>query len=82
MSFFVNSLKRLILVVWRRFKNSPKFKQIISASHFTGELIVDDISPYTKPERFEKLNELCDAIFISSIKLNAEQKTFIVLIIN
>ena len=66
-----DSIKFLLVFFYIKFF-SRKVKNTVNC-----ELIVDDISPYTKPERFEKLNELCDAIFISSIKLNKFYKTFL-----
>jgi len=66
-----DSIKFLLVFFYIKFF-SRKVKNTVNC-----ELIVDDISPYTKPERFEKLNELCDAIFISSTKLNKFYKTFL-----
>ena len=40
------------------------------------EICVDDISHGTLPDRFEAINEMCDAIFISSTKLEKKYKTF------
>ena len=44
---------------------------------YNCELIVDDISNHTRPDRFEKLNKLCKTIFVSSVKLDKKYNTFL-----
>jgi len=70
-NLFFDSIKFMMIFFYIRFF-SKKIKKKIDC-----ELIVDGITPFAKPERFEKISKLCDTIFVSSIKLNKIYKTFI-----
>ena len=66
-----DSIKFLLIFFYIRFFSTRKDKEL------TCELCIDDISDGTSPKRFDEINNLCDAIFISSSKLHKKYKTFI-----
>ena len=68
---FIDSIKFLLIFFYIRFFSTKKNDE------FKCELCIDDISDGTSPDRFDEINYLCDAIFISSSKLNKKYKTFI-----
>ncbi len=69
-NIFYDSLKFLLYFFYIRLFSKKKTKEI------KCEICVDDISHGTSPDRFETINEMCDAIFISSTRLEKKYKTF------
>ena len=67
---FFHCLKFIGIMFYIRFFSKEKKKNI------TSEILVDDITKHTLPERFEKLSQLCDTIFVSNIKLDKKYKYF------
>lgn len=68
---FYDSLKFISIFFYIRLFSKKTKKQ------YNCELIVDDISNHTRPDRFEKLNKLCKTIFVSSVKLDKKYNTFL-----
>ena len=68
---FYDSIKFITIFYYIRLFSKKIKKQ------YNCELIVDDISNNTSPDRFEKLNKLCKTIFVSTIKLDKKYNTFL-----
>ena len=68
---FYDAIKFIIIFYYIRLFSKKIKKQ------YNCELIVDDISIHTSPDKFEKLNKLCKTIFVSTIKLDKKYNTFL-----
>ena len=68
---FYDAIKFIIIFIYIRIFSKKINKK------FNCELIIDDITKDTKPERFEKLSKLCNSIFVSNIKLHKRYNHFV-----